>query len=123
MASDWQTKLQHFEGPRRSLVKMRPLTILSLSCLGLIIGTSSALAFRPPDTVAPPPTEHQQVLRYADAQNQPYAMNYTDEAAQQLGVHDGKWEAFDTHSTDPLVPSFKGGVDSGTAMVKLQWTP
>ena len=102
---------------------MRPLTILSLSCLGLIVGAGPALAFRPPDTTTPPPTEHQQVLRYADAQDQPYAMNYADEAAQQLGVHDGKWEAFDTHSTDPLVPSFKGGVDSGTAMVKLQWTP
>lgn len=123
MASDWQTKLQHFERPRRFLVKMRPLTILSASCLGLIVGTSAALAFRPPDTNTPPPTEHQQVLRDADAQPEPYAMNYTDEAARKLGVHDGKWEAFDTHSTDPLVPSFKGGVDEGTAMVKLQWTP
>ncbi len=48
-------------------------------------------------------------------------MNYTDEAAQRLGVHDGQWEAFDTNSSDPLMPSFKGGVDSGSAMFKLQW--
>ncbi len=111
---------------------MRPLTTLSCtclalalgtSCLALALGTSSALAFRPPDIGGAPTTEHQQELRYADAQAQPYAMNYTDEAAQRLGVHDGQWEAFDTHSTDPLVPSFKGGVDSGSAMVKLQWSP
>lgn len=81
------------------------------------------LAFRPPDTAAPMVTPHQQELRYADNQNPPYAMNYTDEAAQQLGVHDGQWEAFNTQSTDPLVPSFKGGVDNGSAMIKLQWTP
>jgi len=46
-----------------------------------------------------------------------------DEAAQRLGVQDGKWEAFDTHSTNPIVPSLKGGVDNGGAMIKLQWTP
>jgi hypothetical protein len=102
---------------------MRPLTILSCICLALALGTSSALAFRPPDTNVAPPTEHQQELRYADAQTQPWAMNYTDEAAQRLGVHDGQWEAFNTRSSDPMVPSFKGGVDNGSAMVKLQWTP
>jgi len=102
---------------------MRPRIILSSTCLALVLGTTSALAFRPPDTNAAMPTEHQQDLRYADAQTQPYAMNYTDEAAQRLGVHDGQWEAFNTHSSDPLMPSFKGGVDNGSAMVKLQWTP
>lgn len=102
---------------------MRPLTIFAGSCLVLVLGTAQALAFRPPDPNTPMPTPHQQDLRYADSQAQPYAMNYADEAAQTLGVHDGRWEAFDTHSTDPLVPSFKGGVDSGAAMVKLQWSP
>jgi hypothetical protein len=116
-------KLQHLLGSRRSLVKMRPLPILSCACLALVLGTTSALAFRPPDTNTALPTEHQMELRYADVQNQPYAMNYTDEAAQQLGVHDGQWEAFNTHSSDPLMPSFRGGVDNGSAMVKLQWVP
>ena|ERR1700761_7357219 len=102
---------------------MRPYLILSCAGLALILGTTSALAFRPPDTNAAMPTEHQMELRYADAPNQPYAMNYTDEAAQRLGVHDGQWEAFDTHSSDPLMPSFRGGVDNGSAMVKLQWVP
>ena len=100
---------------------MRTLTILTRACLALVLGTTSALAFRPPNSNVPPTTEHQQDLRYADGAKQPYAMNYSDEAAQRLGVHDGQWEAFDTRSTNPLVPSFKGGVDSGAAMVKLQW--
>lgn len=95
---------------------------LACGCLLLVLEAVPALAFRPPDTNAPMPTEHQQDLRYADAQTSPYAMNYADEAAQRLGVHDGRWEAFDTQSTDPLVPSFKGGVDSGGAMFKLQWS-
>jgi hypothetical protein len=102
---------------------MRPLPILSCTCLALVLGATSALAFRPPDTNTAMPSEHQMELRYSDAQSQPYAMNYTDEAAQRLGVHDGQWEAFDTHSSDPLVPSFRGGVDNGSAMVKLQWVP
>ena len=80
-----------------------------------------AWAFRLPDGI--PVTEHQKALRYADSQAQPYAMSYTDEAAQQLGVHDGRWEAFATHSSNPMVPSFKGGVDNGSAMFKLQWVP
>lgn len=102
---------------------MRPIPVLACACLALIGATAPALAFRPPDTAAPLVTPHQQEQRYADNQPQPYAMNYTDEAAQQLGVHDGQWEAFDTHSSDPLVPSFKGGVDNGSAMIKLQWVP
>jgi hypothetical protein len=102
---------------------MRPMPFLACACLALVGATLPALAFRPPDTAAPMTTPHQQDLRYADNQSQPYAMNYTDEAAQQLGVHNGQWEAFNTHSTDPLVPSFKGGVDNGSAMIKLQWVP
>ena len=91
------------------------------ACLVLIAGTLSASAFRPLETNTAFPTEHQRELVYADRQNQPYAMSYTDEAARQLGIQDGRWEAFSTHSTDPLVPSFKGGVDNGGAMFRLQW--
>ena len=102
---------------------MRPLPILAFAGFVLVLKTTSAEAFRPPDTNVALPTEHQQALRYAEAQSQPYAMNYTDEASRRLGVHDGQWEVFDTHSSDPLVPSVKGGVDHGSAMLKLQWTP
>jgi hypothetical protein len=102
---------------------MRPIRTLACACLALVAGTVLAFAFRPPETNTAFPTEHQQELRYADSQSQPYAMNYTDEAARRLGVHDGQWEAFDTHSSNPLMPSFRGGVDNGSAMLKLQWGP
>jgi len=100
---------------------MRLSTTLACACLVLIGGTIPALAFRTPETNTAFPTQHQLDLRYADSLKQPYAMSYTDEAAQRLGVQDGRWEAFQTRSSDPLVPSFKGGVDSGGAMFKLQW--
>jgi hypothetical protein len=92
--------------------------------LATVAAAPAAWAFGTPNANAPySPTENQIDSRYADNQIQPYAMSYSEEAAQKLGVQDGKWEAFDTHSTDPLVPSLKGGVDSGAAMIKLQWTP
>jgi len=100
---------------------MRRMTILASTCLALMGGTVSASAFRLPETNAAFPTQHQLDLRYADGQSQPYAMSYTDEVAGRPGVQDGRWEAFETRSSDPLVPSFKGGVDRGGAMFKLQW--
>jgi hypothetical protein len=48
-------------------------------------------------------------------------MTYTDEAAQRLGIRNGQWEAFDTHSSDPL--SLRGGIDGGRPMIRLQWRP
>jgi hypothetical protein len=59
--------------------------------------------------------------KFAANPTQPYAMSYADEAAQTLGIKNGRWEAFDTGSSDPLMPSLKGGIDSGGAMVRLQW--
>jgi len=101
---------------------MRPTTTLACALIALMAGSAPCLAFAPYNAPLPA-TQHQLDVRYGDSQSQPYAMNYTDEAAQQLGVHDGQWEAFNTHSTDPMVPSFKGGVDNGSAMFKLQWVP
>jgi hypothetical protein len=89
----------------------------------LIAGASPALAGTIPDPNAAYVSDHQLATRYAQNQPQPYAMTYTDEAAQSLGVKDGRWEAFDTRSNNPLVPSLKGGVDHGGAMVRLQWHP
>ena len=68
-------------------------------------------------------TEHQQALRVADAESAPYALNYADQAAQSLGVENGRWEAFDTGNGNALLPALKGGIDNGTAMIKLQWQP
>lgn len=115
--SEWKRNLQQLQTSRRFLPEMRPNPVLA--CLVLVAATAPAYAFRPPDTNTAFPTQNQLDQRYVDSQ--PYAMNYSDEAARTLGVHDGQWEAFDTHSSDPLVPSFKGGVDSGAAMFKLEW--
>ena len=92
-----------------------------LACGLVAIAVSPAWAFRLPDPNSVPLTQHQVELRYSDRQQQPYAMNYTDEAARSLGVQDGKWEAFSTHSSDPLAPRFRGGIEGGRAMVGLQW--
>ena len=100
---------------------MRPFHIAALTVTVLICGAGPGLAFRAPQTNTAFPTEHQQAQQYGQDQSPPYAMNYADEAAQTLGVRDGRWEAFDTGSTYPLVPSLKGGVDSGGAMLRLQW--
>ena len=87
----------------------------------LAAGPASAATFHTPDGSTPWPTEHQKALRYAEAQPQPYAMNYADQAAQTLGVREGKWEAFTPRSSD--MPSVKGSMDSGRPMLILQWRP
>jgi hypothetical protein len=100
---------------------MRRFRILAFALLAMVTGAAPVGAFPIPNANAAPPTPHQ--LDQAATPSQPYAMNYTDEAAQTLGVRDGKWEAFNTHSSDPLMPSLKGGIDHGGAMISLQWRP
>lgn len=53
----------------------------------------------------------------------PYPMNYTDEAAQTLGVKNGHLDVFSVQpkSDDSLLPNVSGGVDHRGAMLKLQW--
>jgi hypothetical protein len=87
----------------------------------LAAGSVSAQAFRTPDSNGTLTTEHQKQLRVADDQAQPYAMSYTDEAAQKLGIRDGRWDAFEPRSGD--MPSLKGGMDGGRPMLMLQWRP
>jgi hypothetical protein len=100
---------------------MRPCRTLAFAFLAMTAGAAPGWAFPIPDVNAAPPIQHQ--LDQAAIPSQPYAMNYSEEAAQTLGVHDGKWEAFSTQSSDPLVPSLKGGIDHGGAMISLQWRP
>ena len=100
---------------------MRCSGFLAFAFLALAAGSVPAWAFRMPDRNAAPPTQHQ--LETADTPPQPYAMTYGDEAARKLGIRDGKWEAFGTRSSNPLMPSLKGGIDSGRAMIRLQWRP
>jgi hypothetical protein len=100
---------------------MRCFGTLAFVFAALAAGSGSAWAFRTPDGNAAWPTEHQKALRYAETQPQPYAMSYTDEAAQTLGVRGGKWEAFTPNSSN--MPSVKGSMDSGRPMLILQWRP
>jgi hypothetical protein len=93
---------------------------LVFAVAALAAGSSPAWAFRLPGNEAWP-TEHQKQLRFAENQPQPYAMNYADEAAQTLGVREGKWEAFTPRSSD--MPSVKGSMDGGRPMLILQWRP
>jgi len=102
---------------------MRSLRTFVFAFLAVTAGGAPAWAFSVTDSNAPPPTQHQLDLRYADNRSQPYAMSYTDEAAQKLGIRDGKWEAFNGRSSDPLVPSLQGGINDGRPMIGLQWRP
>ena len=65
------------------------------------------------------PTQQQIELGYAAPPR--YAMNYVDEAAQTLGIHEGQWEAFAPRSSN--LPSLTGSMKSGRPMLVLQWRP
>src|SRR4051812_26224012 len=60
-----------------------------------------------------------------EQQKQPYAMNYTDEAAQTLGVRDGHMDVFSTKPVahGGLMPTISGGLGGEGAMLRLQWRP
>jgi hypothetical protein len=60
-----------------------------------------------------------------EQQKQPYAMNYSDEAAQTLGVRDGHMDVFSTRPTsgNGLMPTISGGLGGEGAMLRLQWRP
>lgn len=100
---------------------MRCFGPLAFAFVAFAAGAASAATFRTPDGSTAWPTEHQKALRVAETQSQPYAMNYVEEAAQTLGVKEGKWEAFTPSSSD--IPSVKGSMDSGRPMLILQWRP
>ena len=57
-----------------------------------------------------------------DGDASPYAMNYADEAAQTLGVRDGRVDVFAAKpAQSQSSPSFSGGLSGSGAMLKLQW--
>ena len=68
-------------------------------------------------------TEHDQILKGKDqVSGQPYAMNFTDEAAQNLGLHNGRWDVIDAgHDRGGLLPTLSGGLEKGNPMIELQW--
>lgn len=106
----------------------RPAIIFASVLLTLPAGAALAgphYGIRTAPTVFP--IEHEmasaQASAQADRDHGPYAMTYSEEAAQSLGISGGRWEAFDTgpSTTDPLLPALNGGVDHGGAMIRLQW--
>jgi hypothetical protein len=103
---------------------MRTLFIV---CVATALTAGKACAFTPAgfDPTSGLLTDNEKFLKYQDQQPaQPYPMNFTDEAAQTLGVHNGRWEVFDTGlSRDSLMPRLSGGIDRGNAMIKLEWRP
>jgi hypothetical protein len=93
---------------------------------GLLLAAGPAFAARAPNIAPIFRTEHDTATRFQDQDQsaQPYAMSYTDEVAQSLGVQSGKVEFFDSgRSDDAFVPALKAGVDGGSAMIRLQWHP
>ena len=50
----------------------------------------------------------------------PYPMNYTDEAAQTLGVKDGRWDLFSSHpaANNVFMPAVSGSVSGKGAMLR-----
>ncbi len=99
---------------------MRRTHALLAAAAALIAGAAPACAGSMPD-LNPVVPEHVREARYASSQPQRYPTTWGDEAAQSLGVQDGKWEAFHTEPTSRLAPSLNAGVDSGGAMLRLQW--
>jgi hypothetical protein len=58
-----------------------------------------------------------------DKPDPPYAMNYVDEAAQNLGIKHGNVDLFSPESgrDDGVMPDVKGGIYHGRTMLQFQW--
>jgi hypothetical protein len=96
---------------------MRCFGTLAFAFLAVAAGPAPAWAFGALGSNWPAP--HQIELSYAAPPR--YAMNYVDEAAQTLGIHEGQWEAFAPRSSN--MPSLMGSMKSGRPMLILQWRP
>ena len=96
---------------------MRCFGTLALAFLALAARPAPVWAFGAPGSSWP--TQHQIELGYAAPPR--YAMNYVDEAAQTLGIHEGQWEAFAPRSSN--MPSLTGSMKSGRPMLILLWRP
>ena len=63
--------------------------------------------------------------RISDAPASPYAMNYVDEAAQNIGIRDGHLDMYSSNPAEnrPYLPSVSGAMGGSGPMLKLQWHP
>ena len=62
--------------------------------------------------------------RVYDDEKLPYAMTYTEEVAQTLGVKNGRMDVFSTQPTSSgLMPAISGGLGGDGAMLRFRWHP
>lgn len=99
---------------------MRAFGTILCTATTLLLGALPAQAFARPDPNPGYPVPHVQESKLKEPA-QPYVRNYTEDMAQSLGMRDGHWEVFEGGSAHPLMPSLKGGLDSGGPMLRLQW--
>ncbi len=115
-----------FCNPAGSGAMKKKLLILAVF-LGAAYGTPAAAG------VSIPGQNHVSgILRYPgapkpvyDDTGPPYAMTYVEEAAQSLGVRNGRMDVFSTQpsSSSSYMPSISGGVGGDGAMLRLKWHP
>ena len=111
----------------RNLARFRPMraTLLILAGIFVALGSSaSALSVPGQDHLANPLQYPGAPKRVYEDPTPPYAMNYMDEAARNLGVRDGHMDVFSTRSDGSgYMPSISGGLGGDGAMVRLRWHP
>jgi hypothetical protein len=106
---------------------MRTKTLFLACLFGAVCGTPAfALSIPSQNHVAG-------ILRYpgapklvsSETPRSPYAMTYVEEAAQSLGVQNGRMDVFSTQpkSSSSYMPSISGGVGGDGAMLRLRWHP
>ena len=100
--------------------------MLALACLFAAYGSSvfAAAPFPGQNHLANPLQYPGAPKPVYDDQHSPYAMTYTDEVAQNLGVKDGHMDVFSTQpQASGYMPSISGGVGGDGAMLRLRWHP
>jgi hypothetical protein len=100
--------------------------MVCVALLGLSIGPALArIPFSGGPVISPTNYPGAPKPVYQDDVKSPYPMNYADEAAQTLGVRDGRLDVFATKpaGNQSYMPTLTGGVGGDGAMLKLQWHP
>jgi hypothetical protein len=88
----------------------------------LTVTAGAAMATQLPNPSPAFVSEHQNDLRADTRPAAPFAIAYSDEAAETLGVHDGKWAFLDTgRPARAYMPSLKGGVERDGLKLRLMW--
>jgi hypothetical protein len=104
----------------RSVGKTMMVLALAAACIGPAMARQTYID----GAVSPSAADYPGAPRpVSDNSPAPYAMNYSDEAAQTIGVRDGHLDVFSTNSAESHLPYLSGGLGGDGAMLKLQWHP